>query len=492
MLLGLLITNVLYSQQDWRLKIDDEWFINYGSKGLQVGDTMPDIPLGMVMNNYTGKTRFSDFKGKLVILDFWGTNCTTCMQAFPKMEKLQKEFADKIQIFLVNVWETQEQISQRFKLPSMKKFKLPNLPSIVADHSSPSAEEFMKLPPLLYQLFPTRGVPHHVWIDGNSIIRLRGGHLSTYAEKIQDLLAGKDIFVLNNSATVPSLGGNKNMPYYKLLGDMKTTQLSFGSFITSYNNELEINKYQIIDSATHTRITHYINKDLLEIYLSCFKIYPRHFIYGSIPGPWASFVIFPEGRDTLLYSSSDLFINRELTDKEYIKSKYCYEQIVSLELPEEKRRMYMLEDLNRYFGQHLGTTVALERRKIPCYVLVRTSTEDKVSSKVKDQDYSKSKLFEEKGKRLKKYEFYELSSVLDETIRDNPSLQTLMERNKKAEKLFLLFNETGWNEDKKVDMTLPVEALKIMDDLKAALKPYGLDILEKEREIEFMVINKVE
>lgn len=40
---------------------------------------MPDISLGEVHNNYTGNTKFSEFKGKLVILDFWNTMCHSCM-----------------------------------------------------------------------------------------------------------------------------------------------------------------------------------------------------------------------------------------------------------------------------------------------------------------------------------------------------------------------------------------------------------------------------
>src|SRR5688572_7574854 len=78
-----------------KFPIKDEWFWKYGSKGLQVGNKMPDIPLGVVINNKTGKTRFSEFKGKLLILDFWDTYCSSCIEGFPKMVQLQKEFGDK-------------------------------------------------------------------------------------------------------------------------------------------------------------------------------------------------------------------------------------------------------------------------------------------------------------------------------------------------------------------------------------------------------------
>ena len=53
---------------------------------------MPNISLsdaGDVVYNKTGKTRFADFKNKLIILDFWIINCVSCIAGFPKMDKLQ-------------------------------------------------------------------------------------------------------------------------------------------------------------------------------------------------------------------------------------------------------------------------------------------------------------------------------------------------------------------------------------------------------------------
>ena len=37
----------------------------------------------------------SDFKGKVVFLDFWWVGCTPCIQAIPSSNKLQEDFAGK-------------------------------------------------------------------------------------------------------------------------------------------------------------------------------------------------------------------------------------------------------------------------------------------------------------------------------------------------------------------------------------------------------------
>lgn len=43
----------------------------------------------------------SDYKGKLILVDFWATWCGPCMQVFPKMAKLQAEYPDRFVILAV-------------------------------------------------------------------------------------------------------------------------------------------------------------------------------------------------------------------------------------------------------------------------------------------------------------------------------------------------------------------------------------------------------
>ena len=44
-----------------------------------------------------GKTSLADFKGKVVLVDFWATWCAPCVKAMPDLQKLHDDFIAKIE-----------------------------------------------------------------------------------------------------------------------------------------------------------------------------------------------------------------------------------------------------------------------------------------------------------------------------------------------------------------------------------------------------------
>jgi len=62
----------------------------------------------------------SDFRGRIVFLNFWTTWCPTCLVEMPSMEKLHQKFKDKdFAMVTVNIQESSAQVEKFFK-----KFKL--------------------------------------------------------------------------------------------------------------------------------------------------------------------------------------------------------------------------------------------------------------------------------------------------------------------------------------------------------------------------------
>jgi thiol-disulfide isomerase/thioredoxin len=68
---------------------------------IRIGETCPDVALSPIVNFKTSHATIADFKGKLLILDFWATWCAPCVSMIPVTDSLQKEFEGKIQILSV-------------------------------------------------------------------------------------------------------------------------------------------------------------------------------------------------------------------------------------------------------------------------------------------------------------------------------------------------------------------------------------------------------
>ncbi|MGC4235408.1 MAG: TlpA disulfide reductase family protein [Niabella sp.] len=99
---------------------------------LTVGDTVPDITFTHLIN-YPNKTaKLSDFKGKVVILDFWFTTCTGCIRDFPKLQEIQATHPTDVQIILV-AHETKEKVSQFIKNWEKKNNTQFSLPIVTDD-----------------------------------------------------------------------------------------------------------------------------------------------------------------------------------------------------------------------------------------------------------------------------------------------------------------------------------------------------------------------
>lgn len=85
---------------------------------MQDGHTdAPDFTL----KNLDGKdVSLSDFRGKWVVVDFWGSWCGWCIKGFPELKKAYEKYAGKIEVIGVDCGDTPEAwraAVEKFKLP---------------------------------------------------------------------------------------------------------------------------------------------------------------------------------------------------------------------------------------------------------------------------------------------------------------------------------------------------------------------------------------
>lgn len=67
--------------------------------------TAPDFTLPDLNGK---KVSLSDFRGKWVVLDFWGSWCGWCVKGFPELKKAYKDYGDKIVVIGIDCNESEE------------------------------------------------------------------------------------------------------------------------------------------------------------------------------------------------------------------------------------------------------------------------------------------------------------------------------------------------------------------------------------------------
>lgn len=90
--------------------------------------------ISLKFSNTTQK--LSDYKGKLVYLDFWASWCIPCRKSFPWMNKIHEKFQKQgLEVIAVNLDKDSQLVSQFLK-------KYPALFKIAYDSSGNTAEQF--------------------------------------------------------------------------------------------------------------------------------------------------------------------------------------------------------------------------------------------------------------------------------------------------------------------------------------------------------------
>lgn len=141
---------------------------------LNIGDTLPSIIFKNVFNDPGKTVSLSDYRGKLIILDFWNKWCHACLTSFPEMEKLQQRFGDTIKIFLVTN-DSNGDLSRLFQ-----KVKLPAIPILCNDT-------------LLTNMFPHTTVPHHIWIGTQGKVQFITDGFNATENNISKVLEGENL-----------------------------------------------------------------------------------------------------------------------------------------------------------------------------------------------------------------------------------------------------------------------------------------------------------
>lgn len=274
---------------------------------LKIGDKIPDSVWNTEFSTITGdgevrNITLSRFKGKALIIDFWATWCTSCIQGMPKLKSLQNKFQKDL-IILSHTAESQEKVLKFLKTNQIGKENLQL--SIINDVS-------------IAKLFPHRVLPHYVWINPQGIVAATSSSEDVTEKNINEMINGKKTAITIKEDIDPSL------PLF-LRGDVGTLKIVHNSILTKgfYNGLVSGNQYRREAGILNGRAM--TNTELGTIYT----------------------IIAKE-----LFKEQGLKLNKDqiknnLKNPKELDEIYTYE----LTIPVSKAGMlykYMLEDLNRY------------------------------------------------------------------------------------------------------------------------------------------------
>jgi thiol-disulfide isomerase/thioredoxin len=403
--------------------------------GLQVGDRVPDFEI-KVINHSKFTTHLFEFKGKFIILDFWATWCSSCVNSFPKINQLQYLYQDKLQFLLVNTSSSQDSekglrnFVDKLTLPFGAKFRLP---SIISDTFAAF-------------LFPHKMIPHYVWIDDKMEVKA-----ITTSEFLNEAYISK--FVNGKSLDIPEkkdLSFDPSKPiFFKGNGGVNDSFL-FRTILAGYQEGLPSSSGMVYDKRMRVARIFSTNASIESLYRQAYSE------LDSIPHNRLTI----HGKKLAKYR-----VEGEWTSLNMSKA-YNYELIVPSKSIREARS-FMQSDLERYFGFSLSVKKILSK----CLVIeiidssaIKFSESDVYESNLEVDEYS--------SKFMKGGTISDLVGVLNAIVQWPVLDETNLKRKIDLEKL-----------PGKIDDILL---------LRLALRANGFGLLECEKEIRVFILSENE
>lgn len=409
------------------------------TKPLSIGDAVPDVTFEHLLNYKSPTAKLSDFRGRLVILDFWSTTCGSCIGLFPHMQSLAHEFKNDLQIILVN-GKTDAFHDTRSKIQSLleRLRKVSNL-----DIQLPIVYNCKTLD----SYFPYSTIPYEVWISkGGKFIAATDG-IEVNEANIRAVIEGKTI-KMHTKKDVDFNLDTHSLSYLVFAAYTTVPTPLYSSVLVKGlidGLSMGIGVRRISDSQNSLYNGWYAtNLPLLEIYRSAFR----------------NIMKYPDNRIIIQSKDSAEFHPVNYRDTSMYSHVFSYDITVP-PCSFNKLLEYVREDLNNKFQ----TTVSDERRMVECYVLGRTPRTSKSYTK------GGAEAFFLNGIYARKY------------IRNYPLQAFVNDLNSKYFQTPLV-NNTHLKIN--VDINLPKELTQ--QSIIQALKNAGFSVTREKKEMEVTVI----
>ncbi len=315
--------------------------VDITAKGVQIGQEVPNLTITNLQNykDSSGKpaiaAKLADFKGKLVILDFWATWCAPCVAVIPKLEKLQQQFEGKLQILPVT-YQKESDAAPIFSDLKKQQRIIGSLPNAFADTE-------------LHKLFPHIYLPHYVWIDEKGVVvaitngkQINEQEITKVLNKNYESLVQKKDLKLDFNTNLPLFingngGDGATMVYHSMLSTFVPGIGSGFSVIRPTEGKVEFSKLLAK------------NQGVMRLF---------NFALGASKKQYTSSRTIYETKDSLIIDPMRMGSN-------WRNYSWTYELSLPTALQPNCFQI-MHAELMKFFPQYL---VTLEKRKTLCYAL---------------------------------------------------------------------------------------------------------------------------
>lgn len=406
---------------------------------VHIGQSCPDVLMQPVLNFKTPSVRISDFRGKLLILDFWATWCGACIAEMPAADSLQKEFKGRIQFLPVD-YEKLHPVQSFLKAYQLRMHI--QFPTVVGDT-------------ILVRMFPHQELPHFVWIDTSGVVCAITGVEQINAHNIAAMLKGRISLAVKKDYRVPL---DQSRPFLLAGNGGDGSNLIYHSLLTGFTPGIHPFSRLYPRDSIHGRRMLLVNADI------------RWLLAYAFCDDSANYM--PLNRCEMDVQDSSLFFTRA-TGPDFLQwaqgRTFSYELIVP---PGMEKDFYPIarRDMLDYFGDKYGVSASIQPRTRKCWSLVRTSATDKIRTR---GGSPLARFSQVEGARLR-------NEPLDYLIAE---LETVFMQHSPMP----LINHTGDTEN--VDMDLNAD-LSSMTSLNKALAPYDLRFEPAEQQIHVLVITQ--
>lgn len=304
----------------------------------KVGGRIVDYTFEHVEHFSKKQVSISDFEGKWLLLDFWGEYCGSCVRSFPKMNNIQKEFPNQLQVLLIGLPREDVKTISKLYDQNVRKHNLVMPVAYDTEYS---------------KLLKVSGFPTIFLIDPTGVIKAITPYIEI--EDIREIMRGNSPQLYRGylqGEKRPSHGYDLSTP---LIQKFAGADLINGSITTGFIDTVP--KYEITTSNYHLDL---LNHPLLNLYMYAY--------FGSFSWLSSDRERFGKVCPTPIYELQDtsIFVVDEVTEQNFFcYSSYANKTFFGGEGNSEGFQDILKEDL----AQSFPFDVSVEIRNMPCYLL---------------------------------------------------------------------------------------------------------------------------